>query len=196
MMYRYLVKQAAYLPFGLMLTIVLWALFVPGYSSVAQHMSELQLMSHPIALVTRLVPIVFGLSAIAFGVGALMMSGGAMRFTCASALVFGVANVSNGVFVSGNPLHGLFGLAMFYVLVPASFAAEFVRTGDARRPVAISLAVAFFGLFYLWLQFSNLDPHGYRGLTQRVFVLVLSGWYTYAATHALWSGYDKAASNK
>jgi Protein of unknown function (DUF998) len=145
-------------------------------------MSELQLLRHPIAPATRIIPIVVGLSVMAFGVGVLLRSGGAMVFTAATALVFGAANTSNGIFVSGNPLHGLYGLAMFYVLVPACFAAELPRAVYMRRAVTVSLTVAFVSLTYLWLQFSNLDPHGLRGLTQRAFVLVMTGWYTYAAS--------------
>ena len=182
---RFLIRQAAYLPLGMMLAVILWALFVPGYSSVVQHMSELQLLQHPIASATRIIPVVVGLSVMAFGVGILFQSRGAMVFTAATALVFGAANTSNGIFISGNPLHGLYGLAMFYVLVPACFAAELPHTPLKRRAVTVSLAVSFFSLTYFWLQFSNLDPHGFRGLTQRVAVLILTGWYTYAAIFLL-----------
>lgn len=198
-MQRFLIKQAAYLPFGMMLAVVLWALFVPGYSSVTQHMSELQLLPHPIAPVTRIIPIVVGLSVMAFGVGVLIQSRGAMLFTAATALVFGAANTSNGIFISGNPLHGLYGQAMFYVLVPACFVAELPRAVHTRRAVTVSLAVAFVSLTYLWLQFSTLDPHGFRGLTQRVAVLMLTGWYTYAATfllaHVAWAQTTQPAAD-
>jgi hypothetical protein len=199
-MNRFLIKQAIYLPLGMMLAFIVWAMFVPDYSSVVQHMSELQLLQHPIAFVTRIIPVIVGLSVMAFGVGVLLQSRGNMMFTAATALVFGAANTSNGIYISGNPLHGLYGLAMFYVLVPACFAAELPRATNVQRVVTVSLAIAFVSLTYFWLQFSQLDPHGFRGLTQRAAVLMLTGWYTYAANFLLtnmssWPPAQSSANN-
>lgn len=180
-MRKILLWQVAILPVGAMAVVIAWAFFVPHYSSVSQHLSELQLLQHPIAFVTRFIPIAVGLSVMAFGIAVLVNESPRMPFTGAAALIFGAANTSNGLFVSGDPRHGLWGLAMFFILVPACYAAELSRTVDNRRAINISLATALFLLTYTWLQFSGLDPHGFRGVTQRIAVLVLTGWYTYAA---------------
>lgn len=180
-MEKALLKQAAIVPVTAMVAVILWSLVVPHYSSVSQHLSELQLLQHPIAAATRVVPIAVGLSVMAFGAALLMGGTPRMPFTAFCALVFGAANLSNGIFVSGDPRHGLYGLAMFFILVPACFAAELPRAPNTRRAMSLSLATAIFLLTYTWLQFSGLDPHGYRGITQRVAVLVLTGWYTLAA---------------
>ena len=178
---RTLLWQAAFVPFVSMMAIMVWSLFVPGYSSMVQHMSELQLLQHPIAQVTRVVPIALGLSIVGFGIALLGRRGSWMPFTAVTAIIFGAANTSNGIFASGDPRHGLYGLAMFFILVPACFAAELPRREDNGRVIAVSLATALFLLAYTWLQFSGLDPHGFRGATQRFAVMVLVGWYTFAA---------------
>lgn len=36
---------------------------------------------------------------------------------------------------------------------------------------------------YLWLNISGLDP--FRGLTQRIAILVVLGWYSFASYHLL-----------
>lgn len=142
-------------------------------------------MSHRIATFTRVVPAVVDLSVIAFGIGLVLVSRHAFAFTAATSCLFGAAMISNGIFVAGNPLHGLHRLAMFYVLVPACFAAEIPRGAEVRRVVTISFAADCIGLSHTWLQVSNLDPNGHRGLTQRVFVLTLTGWYGYAGVSLL-----------
>ena len=42
----------------------------------------------------------------------------------AFAALFGAAMLANGVFPTGNPLHGLYGLAIFSILVPVFYASE------------------------------------------------------------------------
>ncbi|MDX1442851.1 MAG: DUF998 domain-containing protein [Gammaproteobacteria bacterium] len=184
-MRKVLLLQVAYLPVCAMALLIAWAFFVPHYSSVSQHLSELQLLEHPIALATRFLPVVVGLSIMVFGIAVLIHDSPRMPFTGATALVFGAANASNGLFVAGDPRHGLYGLAMFFILVPACYAGEIGSRKDHRLAINLSLATSVFLLIYTWLQFSGLDPHGYRGLTQRIAVLVIFGWYTFAAFELL-----------
>ena len=184
-MRKALLLQAAYLPVFIMAALVAWAFFVPHYHSVSQHLSELQLLSHPIATATRFAPIVVGLSIMLFGIAVLVQDSPRMPFTGVTAMIFGAANASNGLFVAGDPRHGLFGLAMFFIIVPACYAAELARREDKRFAINLSLATAVCLLTYVWLQFSGLDPHGYRGVTQRIAVLVIFGWYTFAALNLL-----------
>lgn len=157
-----------------MLVPMFLAFFLPDYSSVSQHMSELELLDHPIAIITRIAVVVSGVSIVVFALGAVLSAPQQFGFTALTALLAGAATISNGVFPMGNPLHGLYALALFMVLVPACFAAEL---GHSKKIVNVSLAAAVLTMFYFWLQFSGFDPHGFRGLTQRLAIIVMYGWF-------------------
>ncbi len=172
-----LLKQSIVVPLGALLVPIVIALTLPGYSSISQHVSELETLDHPVAFITRCASVVTGLSIFLFGLGAALSDSRKFVFTVVSSSLAGASMISNGVFVSGSPLHGLYGLALFAVLVPACFAAEL---GGSPRIVRISLAVAVLSMAYFWLQLSGFDPQGFRGLTQRIAMVVMFGWYAVA----------------
>ena len=172
-----LVKQAVAIPLGAMLVPILLAFFLPGYSSISQHISEVALLDHPIALIQRAAALITGVSIALFGAWLFLAKGS--KFTAVTAVVFGASMISNGVFVMGSPLHGLYGLGFFMVLVPAFFATEVAPVGSPLRN--FSMLVALVIMLYLWLMLSGFDPHGLRGLTQRVATLIIFGWYAVAS---------------
>jgi hypothetical protein len=178
-MSKYLLRQGLFLPLAAMLLPVLVGFFVPGYSSVSQHLSELEPRGGFEGATTQISAAVSGVSIALFGLGAFVYSR-AFRFTAFASGLFGIAMISNGVFIMGSPLHGLYGTAMVSALVPAFFAAE---SRDANVTVANAwhLAAALLTLAYMWLLMSDLDPAAYRGLTQRVAILVTFGWFSLAS---------------
>ncbi|MBA3920020.1 MAG: hypothetical protein C0516_15760 [Gemmatimonas sp.] len=167
-----------------MLIVMLTGLVMPGYSSLTQHMSELGTLDHPVASVLHVGAIISGASVVLFGIGLLLHKSKSFGFTALAAIIFGVAYVSGGIFHSG-PLHGLYGLTMFYALVPACFAAELPSAHRTRFLVKISLLAAFLQLSYMCLMFSGFEPHAIRGLTQRAAALVIFGWYSVAGFNLL-----------
>lgn len=175
-----LIRQSLFLPLAALLIPMVLALGAPHYSSIDQHVSELQLLDHPIAAVMRVAPIICGLSILLFGVGVYLIS--PSRFPCTALTSVAVAAnfISAGIFVSGGPMHGLYGVGFFIPLVPACFAAESGLGSNVRR---VSLAIAVISMGYLWLNHSGMDPH--RGVTQRVAILVIMGWYSFASYHLL-----------
>lgn len=175
-----MIKQAQFVPLGALLVIILTGILIPGYSSVSQHMSELGLLDHPAAHVMHLCAMVGGASVVVFGIGLKLQQPRTFSFTTLAAVTFGVAFFVSGIFHSG-PLHGLYGLTMFYVLVPAFFVAEL--PAELRSPfiVKASLLAALLALCYMWFLFSGLEPHGIRGITQRVGALIIFGWYPIAS---------------
>lgn len=162
-----------------MLAPIVAATGVPGYDSIAQHISEVALLDHPLAWVQRIAAAVTGVSILLFGLGALLWTPRRLGFTAFAAWAFGASMLSNGVFVMGSPLHGLYGLGLFMVLVPACFAAELPDNGN-RAVKTWSLLVSTFSMIYMWLMLSGFDPPGFRGITQRVATLVIFGWYSMA----------------
>lgn len=178
-MSRLLIGQARFVPLAAMLTVMLAGVLMPGYASVAQHMSELGRLDHPVAYFLHAGAIVAGTSVVLFGAGLLLHESRSFRFTAAAAIIFGIAYVCGGIFHSG-PLHGLYGLTMFYVLVPACFAAELPAGHRTPLLVRLSLLAAFLQLAYMWLLFSGLEPQAVSGITQRLAALVIFGWYSVA----------------
>lgn len=183
-----LIKQAMVIPLAAALLPILIAFTVPGYSSVSQHLSELAIVDHPIALIIRIADVVMGLSLLLLATGLLLWAPKRFTFTIITSCIVGASMMSNGVFVMGSPLHGLYGAGLILPLAPACFAAEFAR-GHQRdwKIVKLSLAVALFTMVYLWLMLFGFDPEEYRGLTQRIATLVMWGWYSIAC-YALTKG--------
>jgi hypothetical protein len=184
-MKRVLLKLTALCaPLGILLPMV-WGWFTPGYASLSQQMSELELLHGSAALATRTGALLCGLSIVAFAFALLLRPAERMPFTAGSALVFGVSMMSNGVFVMGGPLHGLYGIGFACVLTPAFFVAEFPRDSDTPGRDRLSLLTAVLCLVYMWLMVTRLDPAAERGLTQRLASIPLFGWYSYAAIKLL-----------
>lgn len=181
----YLVRQAIVVPIGAMLIPIFIASTLPGYSSISQHISEVALLDHPIAMIQRICAIAAGISILLFGIGLVLVFPRTFGFTVAAVSAFAVSMVSNGVFVMGSPLHGLYGLGLFMALAPAFFAAEFPRRGHHHAIVTLSMAAAVFNLGYMWLILSGFDPDAYRGLTQRLATIVIFGWYAFAGRAVL-----------
>ena len=179
-MSKLLLRQAFYLPLAAMLAPVIASWFVPGYSSVSQHMSELEMLGGPVAAITRVAAIVSGASIVLFAFGLLGYSR-RYAFTALASVVFGLSMISNGIFVMGSPLHGLFGIGLISVLSPAFFVAESQSMGMEPRTKVWFLAAALLTLLYMWLMFAGLDPLPYHGLTQRLAVIVMFGWYSLAS---------------
>jgi hypothetical protein len=171
-----LLRLAAVLPLLGILMPMVSGLFVPGYSSIAQHMSELESMGGTSELMTRVGGFVSGLSIIGFAV-AIMLGPTKLPFTAFAAAIFGVSMVANGYFTYGSPLHGLYGVGIFIVLVPSFFAAE------TRMRDTVSLATGAITLAYMWLM--PFEPHATHGLTQRIAAIIMFGWFSYASRKLL-----------
>lgn len=187
-----LIRQALFLPLAALLVPALLALGVPHYSSVSQHVSELQLLDHPIAAAMRVAPIICGVSILLFGIGAYLAAPARFAFTMLTSAAVAANFISAGIFISGDPLHGLYGIGFFIPLVPACFAAE---SGLGRNVLHVSLGIAVASMTYLWLNNLGVDP--IRGLTQRAAIVVILGWYSFASYHLLraMGSYEGSASN-
>lgn len=179
-MRRLLLRQSLFLPLAALLLPILIGFGVPGYSSLTQHVSELQLLDHPVAGLMRIAPVVCGVSILLFGIAAWLTQPLRCVFTALASAAVATNFVTAGIWVSGSPMHGLYGIGLLLPLAPACFAAE---SGLGLRVQRISLAVAFACAVYLWLNLSGLDP--VRGLTQRLLIVLIMGWYAYASFELL-----------
>jgi len=161
----------------------------PGYSSISQHMSELESLRGTVALATRVGALVSGVSIAAFGVALLLERSARLPFTAGAALVFGASMMSNGIFVTGSPLHGLYAIGLSAILIPAFFAAEYPNSSGAIGSDKVSLIASALILTYMWLLMTGLDPAATRRLTQRLAVFPMFGWFSYASMKMLGWGH-------
>ncbi len=173
------IRQAQYLPLGAMLALIAFALTVPGYHSLSQHLSELGLMP---GLPARAVQVASMLSGTAIIVFSLALLGWGRRFALAAftSTLFGVAMFSNGAFTTGSPLHGMYAIGIFSILMPLLFQAA-LGADASPRMAWVAPATSLLGMAYLWLMMSGFDPQPYHGLTQRIALLPAFGWYSFAA---------------
>lgn len=173
----FFLRQAWLAPLAMLLPIVTGA-FTPEHDSLAQHMSAMTLLEGWPAYSVKIGAIICGVSILIFAAGCLLLRGGlAWSFTAMVSAAFGIAMVFNGLFPMGSPLHGLYGLAIFSVLVPAFYVAEFGKLYDHGWLVPLSLAASTLGLGYMWGLLVGLEPPHLAGLTQRLFTVISFGWF-------------------
>lgn len=179
-LHKSLIWQAGFVPLGVMLVPILIAFFVPGYSSVSQHISELAYFDHPAIAVQRFAAATCGISIALFAIGLLLTDPRNFSFTALAAVFTGVSLISSGIFVMPSPLHGL-GLGIFMPFAPAFFAAE-VRGWRGQHPMISkwSMGFALVMAVYSW-SMSMGFLHEYRGITQRMITVIFLGWYSFAA---------------
>lgn len=178
-MANWLVKAGAIAP-AVMIIPMIAGLLVGEHNSISQHMSELQLLGGWPLWSVRISAFLAGFVIILFAIGCFIMKRG-FSWTGLVALAFGAGMASNGIFIIGSPWHGLYGMPIFSLLVPAFFVAEYQVKLSWKPLVVLSLAASTLNLFYMWFLFVGLDPEAYRGLTQRVATLVMFGWFALAA---------------
>lgn len=174
-----MIRQAVVVPLGIMLVLIGFGLTVPGYSSVSQHLSELGLLGGLPARMEQAAGVISGGSILLFS-AALLVEGRRFALTTLTSSLFGLSMVFNGIFPMGSPLHGLYGIGFFVVLTPLFFLLDLgpkasVRIGWTSR------AASLLTLAYLWSMVAGLDPLPYHGLTQRLAIVPMFGWYTLAA---------------
>ena len=175
------IKQAMYLPF-IWVGIILIGFATPDYSSITQHISELG--NYDLGAVSSILyksgVYLVALSPLAFFVG-LVIHEKKISASIILGVVYSVGMLSNAVFPMGTPLHGLYGLPIFSVVLPAIFALEYSMNDRASFFVKFSIFVTVANLIYLWVNLVGLDPVAYRGLTQRLAIFVLNIWIAVAA---------------
>lgn len=172
-------RQTVYVPLGAMLALIVFAFTVPGYHSLSQHLSELGLMPGLPAYAVQAAGVISGTAIIVFSLS-LLSQGRRFALTALTSVLFGIGMLSNGIFTTGSPLHGLYGIGIFSVLTPLLFLVE-LGTQASTRIGWVSRWTALLAMAYLWLMVAGLDPPPYRGLSQRIALLPAFGWYTFAA---------------
>ncbi|VUD48295.1 hypothetical protein TDB9533_01205 [Thalassocella blandensis] len=180
---NFLIYQAMLLPFLWLVPICL-GFMIPGYDSISQHLSEIAVMESVPTVIAGITSFCFLLASVSialFPVGLMFYGKKRFTFTVVLGLVYGVGMLSNSIFPTGTPLHGLYGLPIYSVIIPAIFALEYGNDLNSEKFISVSIVATILNLVYLWANAVGLDPSGYRGVTQILGISVINIWYFLAS---------------
>lgn len=179
-----LVKQAVFLPVIYFGFLIFAGFYANDYSHIGQHASELGINSGKNAVILFKISILLtAISLFTLAIGLLLNFKN--RFTLSSILIFafGVTFVFGAIFPIGSPWHGLYGIGLFIMILPFIFLYESSNHLNNKAVYRISIAAGFLIFLYLWSMIARIDPIDYRGLTQRLFGIVVFGWLSFISYH-------------
>ncbi|WP_445359980.1 DUF998 domain-containing protein [Microbulbifer sp. EKSA005] len=172
------IRQAMLIPVFALYNIFL-GLFLPGYSIVTQHISELALESPFFSYSHRLTDILIGLSMCIFSLACLSLA--KAKFTFLTMFAFGVTWIFAGLFIMNSPLHDVYGLTSILMVVPVIFALEMRNYYISKKFQDLCVLVTLIHVVFFWFFSYGYMPVEYKGVTQRIWVAVTLIWYGLAA---------------
>ena len=156
-------------------------LVIPGFNPLAQSISEVALEAPGFAYTHRLANIVIGASMIGFGVALNALSGKRITLSIVSTVLLGLSMISAGIWTLETPLHLLYNLSIFMILVPVACALELGYVARSKPFETLCVAVSFLHVFMFWCIYAGFIPGEYNGLVQRLWAVVTMGWFGVAA---------------
>lgn len=153
---------------------------IPGFDFMSKSISHVALESPIFAYTHRAADIIIGMSMCIFSCG---VYGYLKSFSSASLSIFllGVSMISAGVWTLETPLHLLYNLSIFMIIVPMSFALGFKNILNSRAFENFSVSVTVLHLFMFWLIYAGFIPQEVNGLIQRLWAIPTMGWFGIAA---------------
>jgi len=183
-MKRLLVKQAVFLPIVYFGFILIAGFFANDYSHLGQHASELGINSSESAVILFKIGIIAtSFSLFLFSIGLILNFRTKFSLFSSLVLIFGITFIFGAIFPIGSPLHGLYGLGLVVIIITFVFLYELNDMITNKTLHILSLIAGFLMFLYLWSMIAGLDPTNYRGLTQRIFGIIVFGWFSYVSFH-------------
>jgi hypothetical protein len=179
-MKQLLIKQAFFLPAIYFGSIIISSLFAKDYSHLGQHASELGINpSNSTVMLFQIGIIATSISLFLLAAGLLLNFNSRFLITSLLIFIFGVTFIFGAIYPITSPWHGFYGLGLFIMILPFAFLYELNNLTNDSTIRQISVVAGFLMFFYLWLMMARLDPMNYRGLTQRLFGIVVFGWFSF-----------------
>jgi hypothetical protein len=175
-----LIKQAVFLPAIYFGSILIAGFVAYDYTHLGQHASELGINSSTNAVILFKIGVLLtSISLVTLAIGLLLNFKN--KFTLSSILIFafGVTFIFGAIYPIGSPWHGFYGLGLFIMILPFVFLYELGDQLNNKTVRRISITAGLLMFFYLWSMIARLDPINYRGLTQRIFGIVVFGWFSF-----------------
>ena len=166
--------------------------FISGFNPIAQSISEVALEAPFFAYTHRLADIVIGISMCLFAVAVYLLHPKKLTLSMVSIMLLGASMISAGVWTLESPLHLLYGLSIFMIIIPVVFALEFNWMLNSDKFLNFCLLLSFIHVLMFWLIYAGFIPNEYNGLIQRIWAIPTMGWFGWAA-HIL---FQAQAANK
>lgn len=157
--------------------------FIPGFDPIGQSISEMALESKFFALTHRGANIVIGLSMCTFALCLQSMYKKGLSFTMLAIVLLGLSMISAGIWTLETPLHLLYNLSIFMILVPVVFVAEFNNDVKSKSFQTVGILCGFIHVGMFWAIYAGFIPHELNGFIQRAWAVVTMGWFGLAAYH-------------
>lgn len=162
---------------------------IPDFNFFAKSISHVALEAPIYAYTHRLADIIIGLSMCGFAFGVLRSSQSRFSSATLSAFLFGISMVSAGIWTLESPLHLLYNLSIFMIILPMAFALEFKSRIKSLAFENVCVAVTVLHVLMFWLIYAGFIPEEFNGLIQRAWAIPTMGWFGLAAHFLLSSQY-------
>ncbi|MDA3942200.1 MAG: DUF998 domain-containing protein [Bacteroidetes bacterium] len=183
-MKHFLIKQGIFLPIIYFGFIIIAGFYANDYSHWGQHASELGINATKSAVILFKVGI-FLTSTSLFALALGLLRNFKRKYTLSSILIFafGATFIFGAIYPIGSPWHGFYGFGLFIMILPFVFLYETGEQLNSKTLHRLSIAAGLLMFLYLWSMIARLDPINLRGLTQRLFGIVVFGWFSYISYH-------------
>lgn len=158
---------------------------IPGFDVFAKSISHVALEAPIYAWTHRGADIVIGLSMCLFSLGLLRQSESRFSAAALSTLLLGLSMISAGIWTLETPLHLLYNLSIFMIIVPIAFALEYKNVIRSRTVENVCVALTLLHVLMFWLIYAGFIPQELNGLIQRLWAIPTMGWFGFAAYHLL-----------
>ncbi len=155
--------------------------FISGFNPIAKSISHVALEAPFFAYSHRAADVIIGVSMCLFAIAIQHRHQSKLTLAALSIFLLGVSMVSAGIWTLESPLHLLYGLSIFMIIIPVTFALEFE---SKRRSVSFynfCLVLSFIHVTMFWLIYAGFIPSEYNGLIQRIWAVPTMGWFGWAA---------------
>jgi len=154
---------------------------IPGFDVLSKSISHVALEAPIFAFTHRTMDIVIGLSMSLFAVGLFKISPYKLSVASLTTLLLGCSMISAGIWTLESPLHLLYNLSIFMILIPICTALEFKNIVKSSKFEAFCVLLSLFHVLMFWLIYAGFIPQSYNGLIQRIWAVPTMGWFGYAA---------------
>ncbi len=155
--------------------------FIEGFDAISQSISEVALEAPFFAWSHRTANVLIGLSMCFFSFSLIRLHKGWLPFSTVVISLLGLSMISAGIWTLETPLHLLYNLSIFMILVPVFFAVEFKSQFQSETFEKVCLLFSFIHVLVFWSIYANFIPYEYNGLIQRLWAVLTMGWFGLAA---------------
>lgn len=168
--------------------------FIVGFDPIRDPISAVALEAPAFAYTHRALDITIGVSMCLFALGFQLLRR-TFAFSAVAVSLVGISMISAGIWTLESPLHELYGLSIFLIIIPVVTALEFRELLSATKFEIYSIGMTFLHVAMFWLIYAGFIPEEYKGVIQRAWAAATMAWFGIAVHVVLRSvGSDNIAT--